>query len=218
MSRFLCLSLALLSLSVSASAQEVHESVETAPAHTHQNDPWGDGPVTPAVDTSGEPTPFQFSLSVGFGTTFSSIHEELVLLNGGADVPDAIGFAGSLTLGRIASHKQFAGGLQFTLIPSYRASVDLYLVGNLDTGFIHRHEFSLGIGINRRVVVGLGGGGALLHQGGEMFAGVAAHLDLRVGFANGMFIGLPLNITVLMDLNTIVLTTLAIELGWQSLR
>lgn len=214
MSRLIALSLTLLSLSAisRASAQET----------PRLSDAWSrEAQPAPAVDRSGWPSTFQFSLSAGFGTSFSSIHEEIVAIEGDAyeDTPDAFGVTGALTLGAVAFHRQYETGHQITLIPGYRASVDSYVFGILDTGFIHRHEATLGLAINRRMVVGLGGGLALAHQDGETFAGGAMHLDLRMGVGGGVFFGLPLNVSVLsVNGANIVLSTLAIEVGWQSLR
>ena len=213
MSRLLSLSLALLSFTSAASAQ-----AQT----TRLSDSWSqEAQPTPTIDRSGWPSTFQFSLSAGFGTSFSSLHEDLVRINGDEyeDVPDAFGVTGSLTLGGVAFHREYSTGHQITLIPGYRASIDSYVAGILDTGFIHRHEATLGLAINRRMVVGIGGGMALAHQDGETYAGGAIHLDLRLGVGAGVFFGLPLNISVLsVNGESIVLSTLAVEVGWQSLR
>lgn len=175
----------------------------------------------PVADDANAPSTFQFSLSAGFGTSFSSVHEDLVRINGDEydDIPDAFGVTGSLTLGVVAFHKQYGTGHQITLMPGYRASVDSYVFGLLDTGFILRNELTLGIAINRRIVVGVGGGAALLHAPGEVLAGGAIHLDLRMGVGGGVFFGLPMNISIFSGAgDTVLLTTLAIEVGWQSLR
>ncbi|MFT5353512.1 MAG: hypothetical protein ACI9KE_000710 [Polyangiales bacterium] len=216
MSRFFALSLALLTLSAAgASAQP-----DAAAPPTRRSDAGNDEAAVVPTDPN-PPSTFQYSLSAGFGSSFSSLHEDLVRINGDAydDVPDAFGVTGSLTLGAVAFHKQYTTGHQITLMPAYRGSIDSYVFGVLDTGLIHRHEFTLGIAINRRIVVGIGGGASILHQDNEVLAGGAAHLDLRMGVGGGVFFGLPLNISVFGGSGEpIVLATLAVEIGWQSFR
>ena len=233
MSRLLALLSALVcSLAANALAQETpaqdvqaldfSEPLRSSSAPTRLSDAWSDERPAPAAETvvnnENRPSNFQLSLSAGFGTSFSSLHEDLVAINGDAyeDVPDAFGITGSLTLGGLAYHSQGATG-SISILAGYRASVDAYVLGILDTGFIHRHEATVALGVNRRVVVGLGGGLSVYHGSGETLVGGAVHLEARVGLGGGMFLGIPMNISMWGGDETIVLVTTAVEIGWQSL-